>query len=263
MESRDLRAQLEQVKAVHFGLDVGQKSDFSAVVVIQVGERPTEQTYLDYRTQTVRAVPESTYTVRHLARLPLGTPFRDVAQEVVNLVGGVYAWENELRRAGVILPYEPQLTRDLWMDATGMGLPIVELVTDAMAVSPKTNRCYVHPVVFNYGDRFKRGEYETGGTTSPGDVLGKAYLVNRLQVLFEQRRLTLPKNNPQIDDMVEELKNYEIRVDPDANEHYGAFAVGQHDDMVTALGLACVEDPGYYSVQAGPKIWPYDVLYYG
>ena len=250
MEPHDLRAQLEQVKGVHFGLDVGQKTDFSAVVVVQVGERPTDQLYRDFRDGKVRAVPESVYTVRHLARLPLGTAFRDVATEVVNLVGGVWAWEKELRKEGYILPYEPQLSRDLWMDATGMGLPVVELVRNALAVSSKTDRCTVHPVVFNYGDRFKRGEYE-----GSGDVLGKAYLVNRLQVLFEQRRLTLPKNNPETSDMIEELKNYEIRVDPDANEKYGAFAVGTHDDMVTALGLACVEEPGYYGVEVGPSLW--------
>jgi hypothetical protein len=104
-------------------------------------------------------------------------------------------------------------------------------------------------VVFNYGDRFKRGEYE-----GRGDVLGKAFLVNRLQILLEQDRLDLPKSDPQITDMVEELKAYEIRIDPDANEKYGAFAVGAHDDMVTALGLACIEDPGFYTMHAVPNI---------
>jgi hypothetical protein len=239
------------VKAVHIGLDIGQKSDYSAVVVVQVGERPGPQTYRSYRTGDLEHVPESTYKVRHLARLPLGTPFRDVAQEVVNLVGGVWAWEKELRQEGYILPTEPQLTRDLWMDATGMGLPVVEMVKNALAVSAKTDQCLVHPVVFNYGDRYKRGEFE-----GHGDVLGKGYLVNRLQVLFEQRQLTLPKGDPQTDAMVEELKAYEIRVDENANERYGAFVVGAHDDMVTALGLTCIEDPGYYSVTAGPNLWP-------
>jgi hypothetical protein len=254
MEPHELRQQLEQVKAVHFGLDIGQKSDYSAVVVVQVGERPGPQMHRDWRDGKVRPVPESVYTVRHLARLPLGTPFSAVATEVVNLVGGVWAWEAELRKEGMILPNEPQLTRDLWMDVTGMGLPVLELVKNALLVSSKTDRCLVHPVVFTHGDRFTRGGYEANGGPY-GDVLGKAYLVNRLQVLFEQRRLTLPKNNPQIDAMVEELKNYEIRIDENANDKYGAFAVGAHDDLVTALGLACVEDPGYYTMHAGPRIW--------
>jgi len=251
MEPGELRAQLEQVKAVHFGLDIGQKSDHSALVVAEVGIRATERTYIDYRDHKEYSVPEPTYKVRHLARLPLGTSFHDVAQEVVNLVGGVWAWENELRKEGYILPYEPQLSRDLWMDATGMGLPVVETVKNALAVSPKTDQCMVHPVVFTHGDRFKRGEYE--GT---GDVLGKGYLVSRLIGLFEQRQITLLKSNADIDAMVEELMAYEIHVEPDANDKYGAFAVGAHDDMVTALGLACIEDPGFYGVEAGPNLWP-------
>jgi hypothetical protein len=37
-----------------------------------------------------------------------------------------------------------------------------------------------------------------------------------------------------------ELLAYEIKVDADANDRYGAFKVGSHDDMVTALGLAVV-----------------------
>ena len=41
-----------------------------------------------------------------------------------------------------------------------------------------------------------------------------------------------------------ELINYEIRVTQDANDRYGAFRVGAHEDLVTALGLATQEDRG-------------------
>ncbi len=37
--------------------------------------------------------------------------------------------------------------------------------------------------------------------------------------------------------------DYEIRVSEDANGRYGAFRVGSHDDLVTALGLAVLVDP--------------------
>ena len=42
--------------------------------------------------------------------------------------------------------------------------------------------------------------------------------------------------------MADELLDYEIRVDTDANDKYGAFKVGTHDDLVTALGLAVQTD---------------------
>jgi hypothetical protein len=55
--------------------------------------------------------------------------------------------------------------------------------------------------------------------------------------------------------MQRELQDYEIRVDQDANEKYGAFKVGTHDDLVTALGLACLEDPAAYRVSYAPPLW--------
>jgi hypothetical protein len=42
---------------------------------------------------------------------------------------------------------------------------------------------------------------------------------------------------------VQELLDYEIRVDENANDKYGAFRVGTHDDLVTALGLAVQREP--------------------
>lgn len=50
-------------------------------------------------------------------------------------------------------------------------------------------------------------------------------------------RLHLPRT-AEAETLAEELLDYEIRVDQDANDRYGAFRVGAHDDLVTALGLA-------------------------
>lgn len=43
------------------------------------------------------------------------------------------------------------------------------------------------------------------------------------------------------EEAIEELLEYEGRVDERANERYGAFRVGAHDDLVTALGLAVID----------------------
>ena len=43
--------------------------------------------------------------------------------------------------------------------------------------------------------------------------------------------------------LARELLDYEIRVSEDANDRYGAFKVGNDDDLVTALGLAAQETP--------------------
>jgi hypothetical protein len=230
---------------VHIGVDIGQKVDYSAIVVAEVGLRPTTRTYIDYRDHKPHAVTESMYRVHEAKRLPLGTPFVGVAAEVVRLAGAVWEMERAMRKEGRLTPYQRSLTVDIYMDATGVGSPVVEMVTNELRSNARTDWAQVHPITFTWGDRFVR---EKGS-------LGKAHLVSRLQVLMEQARLELPKSSPGIADMVEELKDYEIRVDTDANDKYGAFEVGTHDDLVTALGLACVEEPGYYQMHQGPPIW--------
>ena len=64
--------------------------------------------------------------------------------------------------------------------------------------------------------------------------LGKAYLVSRLQALLQSGRLHLPRT-AEAEVLTDELLTYEIRVDKNANDRYGAFRVGTHDDLVTAL----------------------------
>ncbi len=73
--------------------------------------------------------------------------------------------------------------------------------------------------------------------------VGKAYLVSRLQALFQTGRVKLPAGHPEAAAMSRELMGYEIRVDADATDRYGAFKTGAHDDLVTALGLAVIGEP--------------------
>ena len=61
----------------------------------------------------------------------------------------------------------------------------------------------------------------------------KAYLVSRLQVLISCGRVHLP-NTSEAYVMKEELMNYQIKVNDNANAQFGAFRVGTHDDLVTA-----------------------------
>lgn len=56
--------------------------------------------------------------------------------------------------------------------------------------------------------------------------------------MMQTDRLRLPPQHPEAAAMARELADYEIRVDQNANDAYGAFKVGTHDDLVTALGLA-------------------------
>ena len=166
---------------------------------------------------------EQHYLIRHLERFPLGTPYPEVARRIGEIV------EQVAKKGDEAYP-------TLYVDATGVGTPVVDLLRES---ATKTND--VIAVYFTYGDR---------RSAEGGEVkLGKAYLVSRLQALLQTGRLHLPRTSESAA-LSDELLNYEIRVDSNANDRYGAFRVGTHDDLVTALGLAVQVD-----VLTGPFCW--------
>jgi hypothetical protein len=64
---------------------------------------------------------------------------------------------------------------------------------------------------------------------------------SRVQSLLQAGRVHLPRTR-EAQVLTRELHDYEIRVDENAHDRYGAFRVGTHDDLVTALGLAVQVD---------------------
>jgi hypothetical protein len=242
------RDELAAIKAIHMGLDIGQKQDPSAVCITAVGERPSGR--VEVVRGEKRPILETTYRVQHMERIDLGTAFYGVAVRVAQLVGALWDMEKRMRREGALEPDEPQLPWDLWVDVTGLGLPVFEIIRDLLESEPKTDRVKLHPVRFTFGDRFLRGAYD-----GESDSLGKAYLVCRMQMLFQRDLLRLPPKHREAQVMAKELKDYEIRVTENANDTYGAFKVGAHDDLVTACGLSCIEDPGMFIAQEGVSMW--------
>lgn len=193
------------VMTVSVGVDIGQKRDPSAIAVVEAERARGPEEELAGRT---------VYRARFVERLALGTPYPDVAKRVAAVARGA------AKRAGV--------PARVYLDATGVGQPVVDLLFAEADVG-------IVPVYFTHGDRLTAGEH--------GWSLGKAYLVARLQVLLQDRRLRLPEGLAEGPALVEELLDYEIRVSENANDQYGAFKVGTHDDLVTALGLAVLAEP--------------------
>ena len=203
---------------VVIGVDVGQKVDPTAIGVVE----------LDWRDPRRRPGFDDHYVVRHLERLALGTPYPTVAERLAEVVVGVKGRVERVRvplGGGAVELTERPPTVTLYVDATGVGQPVVDLLSAAGA---RPIACY-----FTHGDR----RTQEGGRVS----IGKAWLVSRLQSLLQTGRLHLP-DTAEARQLAAELRDYEIRVDADANDRYGAFKVGSHDDLVTALGLA-VQQP--------------------
>jgi hypothetical protein len=194
-------------------VDIGQKRDPTAVCVAET----------DYRTVGTRI--DTHYLIRHLERLPLGTPYPRVAERVAEITTQVRTRTRE----------DPTI----YVDATGVGQPIVDLLWERIPEG------WVVPVYFTHGDR----RVETREGVGVRISLGKAHMVSRLQALLQSRRLHLPGSR-EAETLTQELQNYEIRVSEDANDRYGAFRVGTHDDLVTALGLATQSDQAPWRLQS-------------
>ncbi len=191
------------------GVDIGQKRDPTAICVAQMESRqgPHKQ--------------EWHYLVRHLERFPLRTPYPEGVQRIEDVASGV------CKKAG----YSPEL----YVDVTGVGTPIIDLLRKGAPAVPS-----VIAVYFNHGDR--RKEDEAGGYKQVS--LGKAWVVSRQQTLLQTARIHLPET-AEARTLAQELIDFEIRVDENANDKYGAFHVGTHDDLVTTLGLVVQTQKGH------------------
>lgn len=201
------------------GADIGQKIDPTAIVVAEASKVETKPRVL------------WGFTARHLERLPLGTDYPTVAERIAGIVEGID------RRPLPANLSPPRIF--LVVDATGVGAPVVDILRRRLHDSRAATgaRVRLTAATFTHGDRL------SGGLGWAEMQVGKAYLVSRLQALFQTERVRLPAHHPEAAAMTRELMDYEIRVDENANDRYGAFRVGSHDDLVTALGLAVLCDP--------------------
>ena len=215
---------------IDIGVDLRQKRDPSAIAVAELEYRGPKE--------------EDHWLIRHLERLPLGTPYPEVAERLGKVIDlartkgyeKAHADAEAKARAEAARTGFPPVIPKVWApsvrvyaDATGVGQPVVDILK---AAGQRATPCF-----FTHGDR---RTVENGRVT-----IGKGYLVSRLQALLQTNRIHLP-DTAEARALAQELLDYEIRVDEQANDRYGAFKVGRHDDLVTALGLA---------VQTKPQRW--------
>ena len=149
---------------------------------------------------------DSHFHCRHLKRFPLRTPYPEIVKQV------------ELLMRSPALGVTPRLI----VDATGVGRPVVDLFRAAK----------LRPVAITI----------TGGNAanigSGGYHVPKRDLVSVLQVLLQSGRLKFAKGLPDIQVLVNELLNFQVKISPAGHDSYEAWREGAHDDLVLALSLA-------------------------
>lgn len=225
------------------GADIGQKRDPTAIVVCQyerVEIAPTgvpvdpygiAHDFLNLATGVEDApLYDTRYVVRSLTRMPLGTPYPGVARYLNQVC-------NSLRRR------DPAGELYIAVDATGVGRPIVDLVLAELSPEVHLTAVTISGSAKCPGGPLYRSEI----------VMGKVWMVSRLQALLQTRRIALPAG-PEAQQMAQELIDFEIRVSQNGHDELGAFKTGAHDDLVTALGLSVLGE-AHMQPHYGPNLW--------
>lgn len=181
------------------GLDIGQRRDFSAIVVLEAREYvdgTRDPVTCDFRRRTVIEMP-------HLERVPLGTPFA----QVVDRVGQVVS-DPRLRNCTLVA------------DASGLGAPVIESLRAANLP------CRLIPAQITGG----------GGESYDGDFyrVPKSDLVVGLQILFGQSHFEMTDSLPTTKNLLEELRNFKATRSQAGNLKYS----GVRDDLTMSLALA-------------------------
>ncbi len=181
------------------GIDLGQRRDHTAIAIV---ERRDER--MAFLTPQYAGV-----YVRHLERVPLGTPYPMVVERVRRILAN-----DELAGRSSIT-----------VDATGLGVPVVEMLRGARL------GCEVCPVTITSGAR----EHAAG----MGWNVPKKDLLAGVQVLLEKGELRIAKRLKEAGSLLRELMDVKFRQGDGGRVRMGADGSGEHDDLVIALALAC------------------------
>ncbi len=201
------------------GVDLGQAHDYTAISVLERHTRETGRTMPTAKARPVwgretqpRPQTESTYQVRHLERLKLGTPYPDQVARVLAVIEQV-----KTVQAGSGTPA-------IVVDQTGVGRPVVDMLTKAGVRG-------LAAVSIHGGDATSRDGREYR--------VPKRELVSILQVLLQSDRLTVAGALPEAQTLTRELLAFKVTFSARGHDTYGNdWRENDHDDMVLSVALA-------------------------
>lgn len=182
------------------GLDLGQASDYTALVVAEhllLAKETPEQIKRYERVDVV-----------HVERFQLGTPYPAIVESVTRLLR---------------VPPLRGNTR-LLIDATGVGRPIVDLFRDAHREGVLDR--WPYPITITAGEHQGRNS------------VPKRDLVSSLQALVQTQRLRFASGLPLLDVLRKELLAFSAKVSKSGADRYEAMRESDHDDLVIALAFA-------------------------
>jgi hypothetical protein len=112
------------------------------------------------------------------------------------------------------------------VDQTGVGRALVDMLRGGQTSS------WIIPVTITGGQVMHVAE--DGSRHVP-----KKELVTCLQLLLQNRRLHIARSLREAKVLVRELQQFQVKITAAANETFGVWREGTHDDLVLAVALAC------------------------
>jgi hypothetical protein len=202
-EPRETEQTIETEKSLFIGLDLGQAKDFTALGIIECVRS----------VNTLSGKAEITnLNCIHLQRWQLRTSYPAIVADVVKMINSLMSYESP--------DYKPVLA----VDATGVGAPVVDLF------KAETINAELRPIQIVGGSNIST---ENGMTRVP-----KRDLVSVVQVALQNRTLKIANELSEADTLSRELQNFTVKITDSANDVYGAWREGTHDDLVLAVALA-------------------------
>jgi hypothetical protein len=186
------------------GLDLGQAQDFTAAAILE----RRELVFRDRDPVTWEPFKKVEHLVRHLHRMPLGTPYTEVVDDVASIV-----------RSPAIFG-----RCTLVVDATGVGRAVVDALKAARL------GCPVVPVTITGGDQ---SSHSNGMWRVP-----KRDLIGDLQYMLERRDIGIADGLEEGPELVKELRGMRVKIGYTGHETVSSWREGVHDDLVFAVALA-------------------------
>ena len=196
-------------KSLFIGLDLGQAKDFSALGIIECVRVVDNFGGKDEITQL---------SCIHLQRWQLRTSYPSIVADVVKMINGLKPYQSQGKQPSE--NYKPVLA----IDATGVGAPVVDLFK-----REKIN-AELRPIQIVGGANISK---EGGVTRVP-----KRDLVSAVQIALQNRTLKIAGGLNLAETLARELQNFTVKITDAANDVYGAWREGTHDDLVLAVALA-------------------------
>lgn len=189
------------------GVDLGQQQDPTAIVLLEHFRRLEDPNLADTpewerRPKKIR----NAYITRLIERPELGTPYLEVVDRLEAIM------------------QNPKIVGEVQLvaDATGVGLPVVELMRER-GLNPIG-------VWITSGGDVHRTDY--------GYKVPKKDLATALQLVYQSRRIQVPRNIELARILMNELTNFRVKITSQDNTKYEAWRSSQHDDLVLAQAIA-------------------------